>query len=87
MQMQIYQVEGLFLQKSPIIRGSFAKRDLQLKASYVYLCHRVAIPHAVAVDADVLSCRAPSARVPHTYRALLRKGTNTHLQPYHMLQL
>ena len=26
---------GHFPQKSPIIRGSFAKRDVQLKASYV----------------------------------------------------
>ena len=27
---------GRFFQKSPVISGSFAKRDLQLKASYVF---------------------------------------------------
>jgi len=44
-----------------------------------YLCHPVALPHAVAVDADIPSCRSLSAKEPHTCRALLRKETYIHL--------
>jgi len=55
---------GYFLQKSPIISGSFAKRDLQLKASYASsppCIHRFFFPsslHCVAVWCSVLQCVA-----------------------------
>jgi len=71
-EMGIYVI-GLFSQKSPIISGSFAKNDLQLKASFAQVAHF----GKGGDDYGVARQRRSIARVAHLERWLHHVWTHS----------
>ena len=77
---RMHNLRGHFLQKSPIISGSFAKRDLQLKASYASLppcIHK----HALSIQLNQINSMKMSHIRTHTLKQ--QKKTHLKLNPVH----